>query len=128
MTKNSFEQFRVENLVLKPEQKTAVTAKRPVSADDVKDFLKRMQGMVNAHYGTHYPLLALPNFQAKAGKKYVKITTNNGGSVFAFIDAETGDILKPANFKAPAKHARGNIFDQSGGLDAITPYGVKYLK
>ena len=48
-------------------------------------------------------------------------------SVFAFIAAEDsttkglgvvkqGDVLKPASYKKPAKHARGNIFDEWNGL------------
>lgn len=48
-------------------------------------------------------------------------------SIFAFVATEDsttkglgvvkrGDVLKPASFKAPAKHARGNIFDQWNGL------------
>ena len=48
-------------------------------------------------------------------------------SVFCFIAAEDtttnglgvvkrGDVLKPASYKKPAKHARGSIFDEWGGL------------
>ena len=38
-----------------------------------------------------------------------------------------GDVMKAASFKAPAKHARGNIFDEHNGLSKITQYGVEYL-
>lgn len=65
--------------------------------------------------------------------------------IFAFIarqDNETkalgqvkaGDVLKPANYKAPAKHARGNIFDSHNGLmgsDGNSPIqwtGPHYMK
>ena len=33
-------------------------------------------------------------------------------SIHAFIEVATGDIFKPASFKAAAKGARGNITDQ----------------
>jgi hypothetical protein len=35
-----------------------------------------------------------------------------------------GDLLKPASWKAPAKHSRGNIFD---GTDKWEYYGPSYL-
>jgi len=47
--------------------------------------------------------------------------------VWAFIDKTNGDILKPASFNAPAKHARGNIFDKNT-WKSITPYGPAYLR
>jgi hypothetical protein len=48
-------------------------------------------------------------------------------SVFCFIAAQDnytkalghvkkGDVLKSASYKVPAKHARGNIYDDHGGL------------
>jgi len=68
----------------------------------------------------------------KKGKKYWKIisTPDNGpnGSVFAFIDTTNGDVLKAATFKAPAKQARGNIYDKMNGLGSMGPYGPAYLK
>ena len=36
-----------------------------------------------------------------------------------------GDLLKPANWRAPAKHSRGNILDASA---VYTSYGPAYLK
>lgn len=67
----------------------------------------------------------------KAGKKYIKITNNNGGSVWGFVVAtdddkkfRKGDILKAAGYNAPARNApRGNVFD---GF-SIHWTGPKYL-
>ena len=55
----------------------------------------------------------------KQGNKYIKVTTNNGGSVWGFVVAtdddkkfRKGDILKAAGFNAPARNAaRGNVFE-----------------
>lgn len=52
--------------------------------------------------------------EIKEGSKYIKITTDN--SVWGFINKgnpnfEVGDLLKAANWRAPALNkARGNIF------------------
>lgn len=58
-------------------------------------------------------LLATVNYglDVEPGRKYVKLVMDKHGSrsVWAFVDKETGDILKPAGWKAPAKHARGNV-------------------
>jgi hypothetical protein len=40
------------------------------------------------------------------------------------VPVKKGDLLKPASWKAPAKHSRGNIFD---GTDKWTFYGPDYL-
>jgi hypothetical protein len=68
------------------------------------------------------------------GGRYIKVienTTQNSRvsqSVFAFVDTANGDVLKPAIWRAPAKYARGNIFDEHGGLRWVGPYGPAYLK
>jgi len=59
------------------------------------------------------------------GRKYIRIT-NNGGSVFCFIDKSNGDVLMAATWKAPAKHARGNIYFV--GQEGVNAYGANYLK
>ena len=45
--------------------------------------------------------------------------TNQGSPV------KKGDLLKPAGWKTPAKHSRGNIFD---GTDSWEYFGPSYLK
>ena len=50
-------------------------------------------------------------FYIESGRKYHKlIMETNGGSrsVHAFVDKKTGDVFKPASFKAPAKIVRYN--------------------
>lgn len=72
--------------------------------------------------------------------KWVRVVEERSGnsSVYAFIclkDGQTkalgmlkaGDIHKAATFKAPAKHARGNVFQDDFGK-CMTPHGIVYLK
>lgn len=54
------------------------------------------------------------------GKKYIKITRNDGGSAWGFVVKETaapwhrGDVLKAASWAAPAQNfARGNVFTKA---------------
>lgn len=59
--------------------------------------------------------------------KRVRVHSNLHGA-HCFVDFSTGDILKAASWQAPAKHARGNIFDEHNGLKDMTPYGPKSLR
>jgi hypothetical protein len=69
--------------------------------------------------------IARAMLQMKKGRKYVKFVSD--GSVHSFVGKETGDVYKPASFRAPALHARGNIY-KNNGIDALTPQGrVRYL-
>lgn len=74
------------------------------------------------------------------GKKYAKITDNYDTSgcrvksVWGFvalqdmtvsgIQYKRGDLLKAASYKAPAKHARGNLLEGTAEYDL---YGPAYL-
>ena len=51
-------------------------------------------------------------FYIESGRKYHKIIMETGcgsRSVHAFVDKKTGEVYKPASFKAPAKHVRFNL-------------------
>ena len=70
------------------------------------------------------------------GRKYIRLVKTSGfpnamgrpqRSVFAFVDADTMDILKPAGWQAPAKHARASIATPEAMANAIAladPYGT----
>jgi hypothetical protein len=50
-------------------------------------------------------------------------------AIVAFIDKNTGDIYKPATYKVPAKHSRGNVHSPQNGAESLTQEGfVRYLK
>ena len=47
-------------------------------------------------------------FEIQTGRKYHKINVKNGG-VHAFVNKTTGEVFKPASYKAPAKHVRYDL-------------------
>ena len=62
----------------------------------------------------------LTKFVVKNGRKYYKIMQHEfdtfrdrneyrEGSVHAFVDKNTGEVYKPASYKAPAKHVRYDL-------------------
>ncbi len=54
---------------------------------------------------------------------------SGNGRIIAFIELATGNVLKPAGYNVPAKHARGNVFSSDNGMEAITDQGhVAYLR
>ena len=60
------------------------------------------------------------------GKRYFKLIRRD--SVHCFVDKTNGDVLKAAGWNKPAKHARGNIFDDHNGLRWMGEYGPAYLR
>jgi hypothetical protein len=82
-------------------------------------FMNHLNKVMKKPEGYSYELLT-------RGSKYFKVTMiprGGGGSVYCFIDKLTGDIFKPAGWRAPAKGARGSVLipesytrsDWSGG-------------
>ena len=74
------------------------------------NFKQRNHGVVAGREAPEY------KFVIESGRKYHKIimevpNTNRppSRSVHAFIDMKTGEVYKPASFKAPAKHVRFNL-------------------
>ncbi len=111
-----------------------------VSEQDAKfikaanEFLKRVQKMSDTHMAKEFPNYPHPNpkYHFMKGRKYWRVVREEGGSAsksaYAFLDTTTGDVLKAAGWKAPARHARGNVFDSDFGMKAVGPYGARYLR
>ncbi len=61
------------------------------------------------------------------GKKNARIIIDDGvqRSAWGFIELATGNILKAAGWKAPARHSRGNI---ANGVAGCGPSGPAYLR
>lgn len=96
----------------------------------LSEFVVALQVLINEHYKVNLANLTPPIISVENGTKNVRIVrTDNGGtsrSVHCFIQKDNGDILKPAGWKAPAKHARGNIYVDL--LKGVTVWGTDYLK
>ena len=101
--------------------------------EEIEEFASRVQEMINEHYAESFPNLTAPTILVKFGRKYAKVikegadTMGGQQSVYGFVDAHTGDIYKAATWAAPAKHIRGSIFADDGGMSACTPNGIRYL-
>ena len=70
------------------------------------NFKSRNHGKVGGYDAPVY------KFYIESGRKYHKLImeTNSGSrSVHAFVDRKSGEVFKPASFKAPAKQVRFNL-------------------
>ena len=71
------------------------------------------------------------NFEYEVGKKYIKVWSYlvsdgerlNGRSCYMFVDKNTGDVYKPASYKAPAKGIRFAIEQLVGNPDICDAFG-----
>ena len=98
--------------------------------EKLDSFVKGVNQIVAVHFATQFPTLEPKSVVVTGGRKYIKLCNVEHGqvsSVWGFVNAENGDVLKAASFKAPAKHARGNIFDDHNGLKTVSAYGPAYL-
>ena len=105
------------------------------------DALNRFVAMVNHRYEVYWQAMGYTHGKAPIveidpnGRKYIRLVkrdrdTNGevierGGSVFAFINTDTGGVHKPASWAAPVtKNVRGNIMNDDNGAEAVTPEGA----
>jgi len=98
----------------------------------VKNFLIK----VNAERKEYYEKADMPNqyqeLTVEIGNKFIRLWQGTGCWGFiSRVDGDLkgslikkGDLLKAATWKAPAKHARGNIID---GTARYGVYGPEYL-
>jgi hypothetical protein len=62
------------------------------------------------------------------GRRYIRIVSGaRGGSVYCFVERETGNVLKSAGWKTPAKHVRGSIFAKEFAGYGVGEHGANYL-
>ena len=98
----------------------------------VSNFIDKL----NKERKEYYDKCSMPNqykeVTVEVGNKFIRIW--HGSSCWGFISRvdgvlkgepiKKGDLLKAATWKAPAKHARGNIID---GTAKYGVYGPEYL-
>lgn len=115
------------------------------TSPEIIAFVAKLQKAKAENFAKTAPMLEVPKYVCERGTKYIAIdvitnpSQNFGRSVFCFIAAEDsttkslgsvkmGDVLKAAGYKAPAKHARGNIFNTDGGEAGVSLWGAIYLR
>ncbi len=113
-----------------------------LESPEFKSWLAGCQKIVEDYFKKSYPTLSIPVLRLEPGEKYCRVVIHDSpgsaGSAWAFValvESNTkalgkvlpGDVLKCAGYKTPARHARGNIFDQDNGLKHIDAYGPAYL-
>jgi hypothetical protein len=109
---------------------TATETTAPVTNEELVAFVEKVQAMVlAAHAAKGYTFPADVLSIDDGAKKYARIVKSSPGSrsVYCFVDLATGDILKAASWKAPAKHARGNIRG-TNALAGLTEHGAAYMR
>ena len=101
-----------------------------IQAQEIETFKMRLQEAVDKDYGYFQkegsPLRVKIDFEE--GSKYIRIVSTSpygSRSAFGFIEKETGNILKSASWKAPAKNfSRGNIKDEYSGVRRVRWTGI----
>ena len=81
---------------------------------NVRKFTLMLCDALELDFKTHHPNSPAYKFYIEEGRKYHKVIMETGGgsrSVHAFVDKKTGEVYKPASFKAPAKIVRYNLLE-----------------
>ena len=77
-----------------------------------QDYVAHLQRLLDDRKSSFYERV-----QLEEGRKFFKIIfSGNQRSVHSFVDKTTGDVYKPASWKAPAKGARFNVVTGMGEL------------
>jgi hypothetical protein len=97
--------------------------------EQIEKFRAALEKMLVQHHAERFAVLPPPSIEISTGKRFARIIKKDGSSIsaYGFIDLQNGDLLKAASWKAPAMHARGNIFADDM-LAGCGPYGMAYLK
>lgn len=115
-----------------------ITAKRPDPNAALASFVTGCDSISTTHHLKHFPnahALHEIRFTTMIGPRYVRVVRSEhvratgekiSGSVHCFVDRTNGDVLKASGWSAPAKGARGNIFDSANGLGRMNEYGPAY--
>ena len=74
----------------------------------VLDWTKELVTRLQEDYDSNNYTSDRYKFEIQTGRKYHKIYAKNQG-VHAFVNKTTGEVYKPASYKAPAKHVRYDL-------------------
>ena len=113
-----------------------VTNQKAIDYLEANPIVKKFVENVNAERKDYYVKANMPNqwkeLTVEIGNKFIRLW--DGTMCWGFISRvddvlkgapiKKGDLLKPATWKSPAKHARGNVSD---GTARWGVYGPEYL-
>jgi hypothetical protein len=93
------------------------------------NFMTQAQALIKAAHERKGYKFSHDVLSVMPGKRYIRVVASHGGGrrVYCFVDKTNGDVLKAASWKAPAKHARGNIY-AADPVAGCTEYGGAYLR
>lgn len=101
-----------------------------VFEESLQRWLKQAQAIIDTAWASNGYTHAKPPTLTldRSGTKNIRVVRMAGAmrSVHCFIDIATGDVLKAASWKAPAKGARGSIYDET--RPGVTEYGGIYKR
>ena len=96
-------------------------------------WLNKVNEQRKQYWETRFNYKPYEPLRVDKGNKYIRLW--DGSTCWAFVSMiegelkgspiKKGDLLKPASWKSPAKHSRGNIFD---GTAKWEYYGPTYIK
>lgn len=93
-------------------------------------YVAAIEEKIGAYWAANgYDPACKPGISVEYGKRYARVVETEGAvsrSVHSFVDISTGDILKAASYKAPAKGARGSIYNLSAG--GFSNFGADYRR
>lgn len=131
-------QEEIVNLIgLLQNPKEEVTVNPPLFTnveDAIESFRDMMEKRQQFHFDNEFPDMKwIAKISLKKGSKFMRLFDNStdgcGTCVRAFVNLSTGQIYKPASHKIPAKHARGNVFNEDNGAGSMDTQGrILYLK
>ena len=108
-----------------------ISNRQVVVLQRIQEFGVALEAFIASEYNAKFKNVQAPKIELEVAAKYVKVVRveqGNSRSVHSFIVKENGDILKAAGWKAPAKHVRGNVFDDNFSIGAgVNAYGARYL-
>lgn len=94
-------------------------------AQDMNTLMEELKRSAEVQYAA-YDKLTAPLFTVNTrGSKYFKVESE--GSVVCFVEKETGNIYKPAGWRAPYTKGnnpvRANVHDYGSFMNKTDPYG-----
>jgi len=99
---------------------------------DFNEWLDKVNKKRQEHWDNNYSYREYIPLKKEKGRKYMKLIDDT--TVWGFVsmvdgmnkgvEVKVGDLLKPADWRTPAKHSRGNIFE---GTDTWDYFGPAYL-